>query len=404
MKKYLFLTSDLYHIGGMELYLYGKSVFLEKSGWQTFVVYSRTSGGKCEIPGLQRYAAGGIAETGLPPYCWNYKQIDAVTNRIADLVGDTSDGLIVESHTSATSLWGDIVAKRLGGKHFCFLCNETFKGAGKDYGKYLDFYDFKHKRKELLGINKESLRLLFDGYKTVPENECYSFFGVPADPVEDVPFDDSRIPAADLTICYLGRTAKDYFPDVCKGVSEYAAGNADKKICFVIVGDVSGRKDVIESAFNGLENLTVAPLGNMFPIPKKLFSRIDVAVAGSGSALVAAYEGVPTLVADATTRKSNGLLGYDTADYLYADKGAVVTDFRAALARTVDEKPHERLPFILPPKTGPDKYYKEQLDFVESNSSDTEYYPLEKLSKNKCDFRRVLKLKLIKIKKALFRI
>ena len=393
MKKYIFLTSDIYRIGGIELYLFGKSKYLENNGWKVTVIYSRLTRGSCEISGLNKYIDGGVLEMSLPPKYWSFKRINRILEKIVNIIGEDSDEVIIESHTSSTSLWGDLVARRLNAQHFCFLCNETFDGKGKYYKEYIDFYNFKHIRKELLGINCNSLKLLFDGYKEVAEDECYSFSAMPADPIQDVIFDESCIRTDyNLCFCYIGRTAKDYFPNICDGVLKFALKNQEKRIQFIIVGEIGERQEMIEKIFSKVKNVTIMPLGNMVPIPRDLFKYIDIVLAGSGSALYSAYEGVPTIVADAKTNMANGLLGYDTTDYLYADNKAVVSDFCTAIERVLKEKPHTIKPFILDPKKSSDNYYREQEEYIYRNLREKDYYPIDKLSNNNNNYIAIIKL------------
>lgn len=70
----------------------------------------------------------------------------------------------------------------------------------------MDFYDFKHKRREIAGEVENEMQRLFEGYKTVPENERY-LFDLDEDPVRNCEIDRvNNIDKKDFNICYMQKT------------------------------------------------------------------------------------------------------------------------------------------------------------------------------------------------------
>ena len=65
------------------------------------------------------------------------------------------------------------------------------------------------------------------------------------------------------------------------------------------------------------KNVICTKLGFKFPIPKSFFRKLDVAIAGAGSATLCCREHVPTIVADAGTTNAAGILGYTVSSSIF---------------------------------------------------------------------------------------
>lgn len=78
----------------------------------------------------------------------------------------------------------------------------------------------------------------------------------------------------------------------------------------LIVGNVDDRKEWLHQKLDKASNLVLTCLGDLVPIPRTLFSKIDVVIGSSGCAECSVVEGVPTIVSDAENSLANGILGY----------------------------------------------------------------------------------------------
>ena len=58
MRKYIFITTDIHPLGGMQIYISGKSKYLEAIGWKVYVIYPSFVKGKCVFPQLNKYISG----------------------------------------------------------------------------------------------------------------------------------------------------------------------------------------------------------------------------------------------------------------------------------------------------------------------------------------------------------
>lgn len=392
--KYILVTGDIHPIGGMQLLSAGVAEVMEKKGWEVYIFFPSHTKGNCALPYLNKFNDGGFCELTLPPYKWMARTRRYVIDRMCQIIGEVHEGeeIIIESHSDRTSQWGELLAQRLNAKHMLFLCNETYRGKDKFYLENLDYYDFKHKRKEVAGEMDDILYKLFEGYKRVENDELY-IFKYDENPVRDVK--DNRVSSIkkyDYNICYIGRVEKGYVPNIVKGIAKFAKDNKKKSIQFVIVGDTSSQKKLLDESFKDINNLIVTELGNVVPIPKELFTKVDVVIAGSGSAKCAAYEGVYTIVADASNFLANGVLGYDTNDELY-HSNVIQMSFDEALANVLIEKKYDNMKCILPPYMGPKECVEYNFKLIKNSVQTKEFYPEKKLCMPKTNYIDAAKMR-----------
>lgn len=384
MNHYIIFTANIHPIGGMQTYVAGKVKFLEAQGWKVNIFFSgRNNFGGCAIKSLEKYRAGWFPEISIPPGNWPAFMRKASLREMRKQLGDTDGRVIIESQASAYALWGELLAKELGAKHFCFICNETFRGKDRFYEEYLDFFDFKHRRGELAGIHDTSLSQLFDGYKYVAPEENVTFTAAYEGPVQDVENDGvSRIERADWNICYIGRIEKGYVPEIIRGVRDFARAHPDKRIQFIFVGDEKKRLELILQTFAGAENVKLTFLGSCVPIPRALYSKVDVVVAGSGCAVYSAREKALTILADSKDFTTNGILGIDTLDALYCEEGKARMSYQQALEKVLVLREYEKEEIRVDMGRPCQAYYREQLDLIAASQQDAGYYDVIRHKKN----------------------
>lgn len=383
MPHYIFFTANIHPIGGMQTYVASKAKFLESEGWKVTVFFSgRNNDGGCAIKSLEKYKVGWAPEISIPPGNWPTFIRDSVLKNMCTQIGITDGKVIIESHAAAYMLWGELLAKQIGAKHFMILCNETFRGKDRFYEEYLDFFDFKHQRKEMAG-GPISTSLLFEGYKYVPPEENYRAATPNEGPVQDVDNEAiNKLQRMDWNICYIGRIEKGYVLPMIEDVLSFSRAHQNKKIQFIFVGDPTKRKQRIEETFSQEKNVKIVFLGNCVPIPRALYSKVDVVIGGSDCAVCSAKEGVLTIVADAKNFRANGVLGIDTQNAHYCVNNEPQMSYQEMLEKILVrgeyvDKQISNLPNPMPHEY----YYREHFRLINESDQSVQYYDVIKNKK-----------------------
>lgn len=377
-KLYIILTCDIHPIGGMQLYTAGKAKYLCKEGYRVQVFYGGMNVGACRVTSLNDYRDGAVSVLGYQPNQYTKSIQKKTINKMKKILGDKLEDvseIIIESQADTLALWGELLAEELNGKHVCLNCNEKFRGSNKCYEKYLDFFDFKHKRKELAGIHEDSLVKLFDGYKDVEIEKRYIFKAAMASPVQDV--NNKRvhqIKRYKWNIGYIGRVEKPYVDNIIKGIYEFSVKYEKEDIQFIIVGEVGNKRKEIENKFDNIKNVNICFMGDLVPIPREIYDKLDVVIAGAGCALCSVHENVPVIVPDAGNYMANGILGYTTFDTLYHEPNCKQSTFEIIIEQVLVHRIHTHMELNFPEKEKEDIYYFKHIEFINNSKKEKEYY------------------------------
>lgn len=407
MKHYI-LLSLITGSGGVQCYVAAKAKYLEEQGWHVVVISNnepRTKE-KCLIESLNKYLPNGNPYVGLHPCNLPRFMVNKAIKRFLDVIGPVNpeEETIVESWDSPSALWGEMIASRIHGRHMFWTANEQYRKYGEPvymcYEEKIDFYMYKMDRGEVFTVVKAANRL-FEGYRTY-QNGDFTESIITEDPIQDVecPVIYS-IKKKDWNVCYIGRSIKPYVPNIFKGVSKFAANHPEKEIQFIIVGEVTSNHEILDS-IRDIENLNIVELGDLFPLPRCLYSKVDVVIAGSGSARHSADEGALVITADSLLENSHGLLGYDTNESVHKDDDSQ----GLGLDITFDEA-LERALVAQTWKSQVNKWVKSpgivectniQFNIIKNAAPELVYYDENKLLEGRVDYAFLIKRELVKIK------
>lgn len=169
-------------------------------------------------------------------------------------------------------------------------------------------------------------------------------------------------------------------PYAIEGVAQLARRHPDKSINFIFVGDITARKDFIIKTFQDIDNVQITALGDLVPIPRILFSKIDVVCAMAGSANRATPEGVYVIVGNANhPEKTAGVLNYDTNDATY---GEVKYTWAEAFENVLVERFYDDKEIELPKIQPVEWYYNNFWTVIKNAAPEKEYY-VERLSRER---------------------
>lgn len=395
MKHYIFMTFGLSGVGGGQCYVASKARYLESAGWHVEVFSEGDANNikSCPIDYLNKFIPNMMPELGMALFRLPRWLVNRTLMQIKKRIGAISpqDTVFIESHDDITAFWGELLAKKIKARHFVYLLNEHFRGNNKYYEEKIDFFLFKFHRGEILG-SAMSFNRLFDGYLKVSSNDVEALL-INEDPVQDVQSAIvDNLTMYDYNICYIGRLVKPYVPNIISGVGEFAAKHADQIVHFVIVGDASTQRLLIENEKAKNNNLVITELGSLHPLPKSLFSHVDVVIAGSGSARCSVEEGALTIVADPESKQALGILGYDTNNSLYKDEDSVMTSFTDALERTLIDKVWQNIPFRYPSRVGVKECTDQNFKLMDKADKIKCYYDSRYICRGRKDYALSLKL------------
>jgi hypothetical protein len=402
MKHYIML-SFITGSGGVQCYVASKARYLEEHGWRVVVISDNNpkENDKCLINSLNKYLPNGNPYQNLQACYIPHYQVKKALKRYLDVVGSISEGeeVIIESWNSQTAIWGELIAKRLRARHVFWTANENYRQVGHSYVAKMDFFMFKMDRGEVL-TNLSIANKLFDGFRVYKEDDFLETI-ITEDPIQDVdsPEIDSIV-KADWNICYIGRSNKTYVPNIFKGVGEFANNHKEKRIQFIIVGKVITNKEVLQD-LKSLDNLIVTELGDLYPMPRALYSKIDVVIAGSGSARHSADEGALVITADSILNNSHGLLGYDTNESIYKEEGTMDYSFNEAIERALVKKTWKQQKYKWVRMPGIKECTERQFEIINRANPNLEYYDEKELLKGKVDYFLLLRSLYGRIRKLL---
>lgn len=363
MKTYI-MFCFVESVGGGQNYVNTKVRWLKEHGWNVVVFGTRSSLKYKDIPWfyLKEYRNYQKLQFNKAPEFWSDSTIEKTLKWMEDCIGETDQEVIIESHTDFFAEWGERLAQRIGAKHICFLLDEQL---WKYHAK--EFLYYKFLRNEIAGIHTSSMKKLFDGYKQVEESDRYVLKATHDGGVADISCDKiDRLTKSDWNIAYIGRN-KQYVPNIIQGIKEFCKENHQKTIQFIILGEVN-----TELLKDKPTNLVVTNLGFITPIPKSFFKYVDVVIAGAGCATISARENVLTIVADAKTCHSAGVLGYTVNSTIFSENEP--QGFYEALQDVLIHKICEKLPYQPRSEIDVEGDFLEHFAFINKSDSSKEYF------------------------------
>ena len=118
----------------------------------------------------------------------------------------------------------------------------------------------------------------------------------------------------------------------------------------------------------------------MVPIPRALYDKVDVVIAGAVCAEASARCGVPTIVADCENYNANGVLGYSVHNSMYYEEEHGQTDFTTALVDTLINKSYLNYPYTFPEPKPVEEIYSEHIKIFNRVEHEKEYFDIKSVN------------------------
>ncbi len=378
MKAYVILCAIAGYISGAPIYYRNKIKYLKERGYEVFVFPVR--GGEIFIDDLREYA--GRAYPFLEDYPPEYSEKDrnALVESMAREIPEC-DEITVETGSDYTGYWGELLAKRLGARHFQFLLDEKNPRIS---GAVMPYFEFKYKRRELACITGDTLQNYFENSFEIQNADSYALKAVCTNSTEDYdsPITD-EIPKNAYMLGYIGRPSKSFFEPVLDGVIAFAEDVSPERVTFTVFGgDGEEVLSKIRERCTAVSNLDLFITGYMFPFPEKAIKLHGMFISGAGSRFVSARLGVPTLSMDVYRNRPFGMVTDNSQAFTRDDyDGRSVFDYIRQIL--IDKN--------IPETSGLEPItwdyvtdaFDRHAEFLSRAEKSLEYYPTEALPLNK---------------------
>ncbi len=347
MKKYVIITPSIINMGGAQMYIRNKCLYMQEKGWIVDVISSQK--GKIYIAELRQYNCF-IPELGFDYYLYSKKKRKSVITRILNRILDRDyDNIVIESTCIQACTWAEVIAECCNAQHIAYLLQEQNTLTSDTLR---EFFRFKLLRHELAGITDQSVSDMFAAFNPVSaelSKDCH----LPAfcnNVVEDI--DSEWIPIIrkekyNFLVGCLSRLDKPFVIPSLKNFINFTNTHKDSNFLLVMMGGAPNGLEVaenIKSLFKGVKNVELLITGYLFPISTRLLEMFDVFFSSAGSSWVCMRSGVPTITIDGNDFKPIGILGYTTKHSLFRDDKELPLDFNSLLHEILFTKSIVRKP------------------------------------------------------------
>jgi len=372
-KLYVLIQTGVTGMGGGQMYICNKADYMKALGWEVIIFSSLP--GDILIPKLKGYRNIIMQELISAPFVYKAKIVSLVLNKMYDNVKEAEE-IVIESGAPHCVYWGELLAQKIQGKHLIFMLSER---PDLDISKeYLPFYQFKLQRRELAGITKNTLELIFKKKNKDLEEKYVALSAICQNVVEDYDSEIvNRIPEEGITIGILGRLDKSFVAAATIELVEFVKKHKAVQFNIIYIGasEIGNREKEIRKLFFNISNVNIIFLGYVYPIPEKLFPLIRIFISSAGSAGVAYGQGNITISVDGKDGKAIGIMGYTTTHSLYREDEPV-TDISFWLEEILFYNYLEGKVFTPKQRSVGTDRFVEHLKFLNDSEKTLNYYPV----------------------------
>ena len=365
------------------MFTYNKYKYMSSHGWDVNVFFFNQSG-EFLLKELECFKDNCIPDLLYGITYLTKREQDKILNRILEGVSP-DDEVVVESHLFNLSIWGELIAEKIGAKSIMNCMEENIAQISQ---KEAVFVVYKLKRYEILNATPKSMHRYFGSlYKDSFLKYTHSYMRVLCSNVVTHSFESNMtIPKADFNILSIGRLEKPYviptFIEVCKFIGQYPEMRFN---IMIIGGDPKGEEEPkIREVFKGFANVNLLFMGYMFPVPANLITVNDVAIASANSVLVPSNEGVPTIVIDIHDILPIGIYGRTTSNKFSRDNEEPVTIVGLLEEILIEQKYPKTEPLPNEEEKEMEEVFGKQVEFLSLSPGDgaaytvSGMYPLKK--------------------------
>lgn len=335
-KIYVFITMTIYGISGQPKYLDNKVHYLVSEGFEVFVFSALKLKSSKLMINLHNCCSQLIPALMYTPCCFQKSDVNNILGSMAEIINYKNDcEIYVESNSIASAEWGEMLAKKVQGKHILFDLQEKFNLSEEE----IDFLRFKLNRKELSGIAKTSVQDMLKD-KSIQFEDWMRIAAYCSNVVADCDDEFSAMLWKDATLTFgsIGRLEKGCVLPLLKGIIDYCLLHGGKYNLVMIGGGKKNNVKKIRNLIGKYQNINLIITDFIYPIPHSLLQNIDIFISTAGSAGVSFYEKRPTIIVHPITGESVGIMGYTFIN----GKNSMFDDSSVSLLETIKQVIEEK--------------------------------------------------------------
>ncbi len=316
IKYYIILQPSIHSMGGEEMYTRNKVIDAKEKGFSPIVFHSGI-GNHIYIEDLKDFAKYKFSEFRYDLSVVSSQRKKKVLNKIQKILVNCDQNSIIESHEILVAQWGEFIAKYLKIRHIAYMLLE---GNNLRNESLFNFFYFKYKRKELVGIEKQTIPNMFSNFLDNIDGVelpayCQNVF-------ENIPCPIKfRVRKADITIGSISRTNKSMVLPMIDSIKDFTNKHIDKTFNILYIGGSMDKKseNEVKKRLSSIPNAKLYFTGMLFPLSIEMIKQMDVCIASSGSCSVSERCGIPTISVDGIDGKAIGVFNETTKNSLFRD-------------------------------------------------------------------------------------
>lgn len=344
-KKYIIIIPSIINMGGAQMYVRNKVVYLQENGWKVDLISAQS--GKVYIPELRQFNCI-IPELCFDYYLFSKKKrehiVDSLVGRILDY---DYDDIVIESTCIPACTWAEVLAERCNARHLAYLLQEDNTLTTETEQQ---FVKFKFDRRELASIADPSAYNIFASFSPISMQqsvECRlpAYCSNVEEDIHSEWIDIIKAIKYDYLIGCLSRLDKPFIMPAVNDFICFAEAHSDKQMLLVMMGGApegSNFEKDIRKIVSKVENVELIVTGYLFPVSIKLLAMFDAFFSSAGSAAVCMRTGIPTVSYDCNDFKPIGVLGRTTKHSLFRDDSELPLNLCSLLDEIVVKKNFSR--------------------------------------------------------------
>lgn len=323
-KKYVIFTYNVCNMGGGQLFVLRRSLYLKKNNYDVSIIVTFDNGIFPLKDAFKDFPIYIIPEMGDTSAHLSNRKINSILNYAIQKIG-ASDELYFESHTLQTTEWAEMLAYKCKSKHLSYQLTEPIISQYK-FQPGLKIFNDKLTNGQFYACSSTAQSIIWE--RNVEPN---NFINVGFDENELKKRCNPILPIKkrkdEYVICTVTRLDKIYVEPLIKDTVKLALNHPYQKFVLLIAGgsNTSNRENFLFSTYNNktlnISNLNLVYTGYIIELGKDIFDLTDVFVGMGTASINAISQHCLCINVDPLNdmKNASGFFGTDTCNFAYSD-------------------------------------------------------------------------------------